>query len=68
MFTAKPNMNNTKGIKQFKNIKEAVNYLNLYTEIEEYGARLTAEDWNLIGKLESDKPCKFKANKVVDIS
>ncbi len=68
MFVAIPNMNNDKGIKQFQDVKEAVNYLNEYTEIEEYGARLTAEDWNLIGKLESDKPCKFKANKVVDIS
>lgn len=68
MFTAKPNMNNTKGIKRFETAKEAVNYLNLYTKIENYGALLTAEDWNLIGKLESDKPCKFKANKVVDIS
>ena len=68
MFTSKPNMNNSDGMKRFNNVKEAVDYLNLYTKVEEYGSRMTAEDWNLIGKLESDKPCKFKANKVVDIS
>jgi len=68
MFTAKPNLNNEKDIKRFNTVKEAVNYLNEYTQIEDYGARLSAEDWNLIGKLESDTPCKFKVNKALDIS
>ncbi len=46
MVEAKPNLNNKKGMKQFKTVTEAVDYLNEVT-----GFPMDAESWRLIGKL-----------------
>lgn len=46
MVEAKPNLNNKKGMKQFKTVTEAVDYLNEVT-----GFAMDAESWRLIGKL-----------------
>lgn len=56
MWVAKPNINNNIGMKEFKDVKEAVAYLEDYTGIEMAYERnrKTKEvtyDWELIGKL-----------------
>lgn len=56
MWVAKPNINNSIGMKEFKDVKEAVAYLEDYTGIEMAYERnrKTKEvtyDWELIGKL-----------------
>jgi hypothetical protein len=56
MWVAKPNINNSIGMKEFEDVKEAVAYLEDYTGIEMAYERnrKTKEvtyDWELIGKL-----------------
>jgi|TARA_Y100000389_G_scaffold192794_1_gene220707 hypothetical protein len=56
MWTAKPNLNNNIGIKEFEDVKAAVAYLEEYTGIEMAYERnrKTKEityDWELIEKL-----------------
>lgn len=65
MYIAKPNMLNDDGVQSFQTVMEAVKYLNQYTEVEEYGSRMQAEDWYIVGKLRSTKGHGFKGNKAV---
>jgi len=56
MWVAKPNLNNTKNMKEFSDVKAAVKYLEEFTGIEmAYDRnRKTKEvtyDWEIIGKL-----------------
>lgn len=56
MWVAKPNLNNNTAMKEFENVKDAVQYLEEYTGIEMAYERnrKTKEityDWELIGKL-----------------
>ena len=49
VLIAKPYINNNKDIKEFTNIKKAVQYLNSY--LLDTMPTMTAEDYYLIGKL-----------------
>jgi len=56
MWVAKPNLNNSRDIEKFENVKDAVKYLEEFTGIEmAYDRnRKTKEvtyDWEIIGKL-----------------
>jgi len=63
MYIAKPYLNRDKDMKSFETAKEAVAYLLKVTECEDYGNRMTAEDWVMIEKLIVPKGVYFKENK-----
>ena len=63
MWVAKPNLNNTKNMKEFSDVKAAVKYLEEFTGIEmAYDRnRKTKEityDWEIIGKLYQEEEQK----------
>jgi hypothetical protein len=45
-YTAKPNLNNNKDMKEFDTAKEAAKYLLQVT-----GFKMPADEWELIGKI-----------------
>ena len=56
MWTAKPNLNNNIGIKEFEDVKATVAYLEEYTGIEmaydrDRKTKEVTYDWEIIGKL-----------------
>jgi hypothetical protein len=56
MWVAKPNLNNNTAMKEFENVKDAVQYLEEYTGIEmayerNRKTKQITYDWELIGKL-----------------
>ena len=56
MLVAKPNLNNNTAMKEFENVKDAVQYLEEYTGIEmayerNRKTKQITYDWELIGKL-----------------
>ena len=67
MFYAKPKFNGY-GAKEFEDYMDAVNYLNNYCMPaggEDEGPKLTAEDWNMIGKLDAPDGFYFRDNKLL---
>ena len=56
MWVAKPNLNNTKNMKEFSDVKAAVKYLEEFTGIEmaydrDRKTKEVTYDWEIIGKL-----------------
>jgi|DEB0MinimDraft_4_1074332.scaffolds.fasta_scaffold00028_28 hypothetical protein len=62
-YIAKPYLGREKGRKEFATAKEAVKYLLEETGCEEYGNRMTAEDWVMIEKLVPPAGVYFRENK-----